>query len=491
MKTIVEEREALIRSIVDSSEDSIVSETLDGFITSWNPSSTRLFGYSEKEAIGQHISIIIPSFRLEEANFIMNEVRQGKKIDHFETIRVAKDGTERIVELSISPIKNQNGLTIGISKIMRDISFKREIDEKQATLAAIVNSSDDAIISKTTDGIITSWNQAAERMFGYTEAEVTGKHISLIIPKDRLEEEKHILENIRKGKKVDHFETIRIGKDGTERNISLTVSPIKNKKGIIIGASKTARDITDKIEAEKQKDLYTQRLKELNQYKDEFMVMASHELKTPLTVILANLEILRMLLEENENAKFVDKTIKQTLKLSKLISNLFEISKIQAGKLEMNFNSFDLNVLTKEIIGSLQQTTKLHRINYQDTPGLTVTADRYKIEQVMVNFIGNALKYMIEPGEIHIEIEKGKSNVLFSVKDNGVGIPAKDIERVFERFYRVSGFASSFSGSGIGLYISAEIIKAHSGKIWAESELGKGSTFYFSIPLKQRIIAPI
>src|SRR5690606_35982867 len=158
-----------------------------------------------------------------------------------------------------------------------------EMDEKKATLAAIVASSDDAIISKTTDGTITSWNQSATRMFGYTENEVIGKHISLIIPKDRMKEENHILKNIRSGKRIDHFETVRITNDGTEKHISLTVSPIKNSKGMVIGASKIARDISEKVEAENQRKLYTQRLKELNVYKDEFMVMASHELKTPLT----------------------------------------------------------------------------------------------------------------------------------------------------------------------------------------------------------------
>ncbi|MEO9020719.1 MAG: PAS domain S-box protein, partial [Ginsengibacter sp.] len=424
-----------------------------------------------------------PADKTQEEDSIIRHIKKGKKIHHLETVRVAKDGSEKNIELSVSPIKNKDAEIIGLSQIIKDITSKNEIEEKKATLAAIVASSDDAIISKTTDGTITSWNQSATRMFGYTEKEVIGKHISLIIPKDRLKEEIHILKNIRNGKRTDHFETVRIAKDGTEKYISLTVSPIKNSKGIVTGASKIARDISEKVEAENQRKLYIQRLKELNQYKDEFMVMASHELKTPLTVILANLEILNLLMGKDPNSKFVVKTIEQTQKLSKLINNLFEISKIQAGRLDMNFITFNVDDLIAEIIGSLQETTKIHRLCYQSTPGITVFADQDKISQVMVNFISNALKYMTKPGDIHIEIEKKENNIIFSVKDEGIGIPAKDIERIFERFYRVSGSASSFTGSGIGLYISAEIIKAHSGKIWAESELGKGSTFYFSIPI--------
>ncbi|HSV10302.1 MAG TPA: PAS domain S-box protein, partial [Hanamia sp.] len=193
-----------------------------------------------------------------------------------------------------------------IKKTDKDMSTIAE--EKQATLAAIVNSSDDAIISKTLDGIITSWNPAAAKMFGFTENEAIGKHISIIIPRDRLDEETMIIENLRAGKKIDHFETIRIAKDGTERNISLTISPVKNNDGRIIGASKIARDISMKIAAEKQRELYTQRLQELSEYKDEFMAMASHELKTPVTVILANLQVLQQIMATDTNVVYIDKT---------------------------------------------------------------------------------------------------------------------------------------------------------------------------------------
>lgn len=477
-----EATEAFIKAIMNSSDDGIISKTLEGIITSWNPAASRMFGYLENEVIGKHISIIIPPDRLNEEDFIINKIKAGQKIDHFETVRLAKDGTEKQIDLSISPIKIKNGQIIGISKIARDITLKKEIAVKQGMLAAIVDSSDDAIISKTIDGVITSWNHSATNMFGFSEQEAIGKHISIIIPRERLEEETLIIENIRNGNKVDHFETERIAKDGTKKNISVTVSPIKNNKGIIIGASKTARDITAKIDAERQRELYTRGLKELNQYKDEFMVMASHELKTPVTVILANLQILKLLLEEDTHNAFVDKTLKQMLKLSNLIGNLFDVSKIQAGKLVLNMTTFDVDLLMKEVAANLQQTTLNHRILYTGHPGITVSADNHKLEQVVVNLVSNAIKYMTEPGDIFLRMDMSEGNLLFQVSDKGIGIPKKDIENIFQRFYRVSGSASSFSGSGVGLYISSEIIKAHDGKIWVESEIGKGSTFYFSIP---------
>jgi PAS domain S-box-containing protein len=363
-------------------------------------------------------------------------------------------------------------------------AIQKDLELKQSILSSIVNSSDDAIISKTLDGIITSWNPAATRMFGYKETEAIGKHISLIIPPDRIEEETIIINNIRSGKKIDHFETVRLAKDGSRRYISLTISPIKNSRGKIVGASKIARDISLRIENEKQQQLYTEQLQELIRYKDEFMAMASHELKTPLTVILANLQILQLMMEKDSNVNFVNKTVKQALKLSDLITKLLNVSKIQSGKLELNLSVFNMHTLIKEVTEAVQQTTQSHHLIYKGYRGKSlVNADRQKIEQVMINLLGNAIKYMPQEGDINIKLQKKGANLIISVEDLGVGIPEKDLVNIFQRFYRVSGVPSSYSGSGIGLYISAEIIKTHHGKIWAESDMGTGSVFYFSIPL--------
>ncbi|MEO8721465.1 MAG: ATP-binding protein [Ginsengibacter sp.] len=379
--------------------------------------------------------------------------------------------------IKVKSIKVTSGLLAKKSK-------KNLINEKkQATLAAIVDSSDDAIISKTLNGIITSWNQSAKKMFGFTEKEAIGKHISIIIPDDRIQEETMIIESVRSGKKIDHFETIRKAKDGTEIHISLAVSPIKNSAGKIIGASKIARNIPFRIEAEKQREIYTQKLQELNKYKDEFMVMASHELKTPVTVILANLEILKEIMGKDNNIGFVDKTLKQAVKLSLLIGNLLDVSKIQSGKLELDLSVFNLNLLVKEITDNLQRTTKNHQLIFNsNAEELMVRVDREKMGQVIINLITNAIKYMPMPGKIIIDAYRKKKNIIVSVADTGIGVPEKDLKNVFLRFYKGSGAASSFSGSGIGLFISSEIIKAHGGKIWAKSAIAKGSFFYFSLP---------
>jgi PAS domain S-box-containing protein len=477
-----EEKQAMLASIVSSSDDGIISKTLKGIITSWNQAATNIFGYTEEEAIGQHISIIIPPESLEEEELIIDSIRRGEKIDHFETIRISKDGTEKNVSLTVSPVRNKKGQIIGASKIVRDISDQVIDEVRLARLASIVTSSDDAIISKTLDGIITSWNRAATRMFGYSESEVIGKHITIIIPPDRLDEEANIIDNIRRGQKIDHFETIRVAKDGSQKHISLTVSPLRNSKGRIIGASKIARDISVRVEAENKQKLYTQRLMDLNDYKDEFMVMASHELKTPLTVILANLQILQDMMNEDPRVSFISKTINQVNKLNDLIYNLFDVSKIQAGQLKYQFSHFDLNQLIREIIEHTFNTTS-HSLHFNSTnENFWINADKERIEQVIVNILSNAIKYSPKNGDIILNLKRENKNIVVSISDKGIGIPESDLENIFLRFYRVSGSASSFSGSGIGLYISAEIIKSHGGKIWTESKLGEGSVFHFSIP---------
>ena len=483
---ISEEKQAMLAAIVSSSDDAIISKTLDGIITSWNFSAQKMFGFAEQEAIGKHISIIIPEERLEEEAMIIDNIRNGRKIDHFETVRKSKDGKAIDISLTISPIKNAAGKIVGASKIARDITNKRLAEEKQATLAAIVSSSDDAIISKTLDGIVTSWNYSAQKMFGFTEQEAIGKHISIIIPKDRLEEEAMIIDNIRNGRKIDHFETVRKSKDGKAINISLTVSPVKNAAGKIIGASKVAKDITDKIELQKQRDLYTEKLQKLNQYKDEFMVMASHELKTPITVISASLQLLEVMMKEDDNYSFVDKSIKQVKKLSDLISSLLNVSKIQAGKLDLNLSGFDISVLLKEVKNNIELTTKNHQIIFNaPSSKLLVYADRERIEQVIINLLNNAIKYSPYSKEVIIDAKNDKGDILVSISDNGIGIPSEDLQNIFTRFYRVSGLPALFTGTGVGLYICDQIIQRHNGHIWAESKPGEGSVFYFRIPAEK------
>jgi PAS domain S-box-containing protein len=469
------------------SGNATISLRTDGTIFKWNSLAKKIFGYTTIEAKGQKNSILFSKKDFEKETKFLYKVIRGNTL-FYESFCKIKSGKRVLISFCAFPIKDEKGNVIGISKIAKEISEQKEAEEKQSILAAIIASSEDVIISKTLTGIITSWNNSARKMLRYTEKEVLGKHISIIIPKDRLAEEKKIIDSIKKGKRINHFETERVAKDGSKKFISLTVSPLKNSKGKIIGASKVARDISVRLETERQQDLYTKRLQELNKYKDEFMVMASHELKTPLTVIMANLHVLSEVMEEEDyNTIFIKNSVRQVEKLSDLVNDLLDVSKIVAGKLALNFTLFDLRDLVYEVVNNLQQITKNHTIVFNNNKNrLMINADKERIEQVIINILGNAIKYRRKQGKIVVNAFEKDGDVEVKVTDQGIGIPQKDINNIFLRFYRVSGSASSFSGSGIGLYISSEIIKDHGGKIWAESKVRKGSVFHFSLPVANK-----
>ena len=231
--------------IVDSSDDAIVSKDLNGTILSWNAAAERIFGFTAEEAIGRSIRMIIPDDRQSEEDYVLGQIRQGESVRHYETLRRRKDGSLIPISLTVSPIYDDSGKVIAASKIARDISDRRAADFAARRLAAIVESSDDAIVAKDLDSVIQSWNRAAERMFGYTEAEAIGRSIRMIIPDDLQAEEDEVLARIRAGQGVDHYETRRRRKDGSEVMVSLTVSPIVDAAGVIVGASKIARDISE------------------------------------------------------------------------------------------------------------------------------------------------------------------------------------------------------------------------------------------------------
>ncbi|MEN0053254.1 MAG: PAS domain S-box protein [Mucilaginibacter sp.] len=476
---------AMLAAIVNSSDDAIISKTLDGHITTWNAAAERILGYTEAEAIGQHISMIIPKEHLPEEERIIAHIAAGKRVDPFETLRQTKDGRLIPLSITVSPIIDARGKIVGASKIARDITERKQAEEHQARLAAIINTSDDAIIGKTLQGIITSWNNGAERIFGYSESEALGKHISLLIPQERLNEEDHIIGNIAAGKRVDHFETVRLAKDGRLIDISLSVSPITDHAGKIIGASKIARDISEqKAAAEEIKQLYEQ-VKLLNDRKDEFIAVASHEMRTPLTTMQATLQLLRRIAGDKE-IRFIDSSLKQVQKLSSLINDLLDVTKIEAGKLPLNREIFDLKKLVAEAIELAGQSNPDYTFSLNgDIIELPFYGDPHRLEQVLTNLLSNAVKYSPDDNRIEVTLSQTDETVMLTIHDHGMGIPPDKLPLIFTRFYRAHGQLSKIAGLGIGLYICAEIISRHGGRIWAESEPGLGSTFFCTLPKRE------
>lgn len=357
--------------------------------------------------------------------------------------------------------------------------------QKQAMLAAIVDSSDDTILSKTLEGTITSWNRAAQKMFGYTEVEAVGKHISLIIPPERLQEEAFIIGEVSKGNKVDHFHTIRLAKDGHQVPISVSVSPIVDDSGKIIGASKIARDISDQIAAQEENARLYEQVKALNDKKDEFIGLASHELKTPLTSIGGYLQILSTIVTDEKALMFVSKTRQQVKKLSALVSDLLDVSKIEAGKLQLSIELFNVLQVLKDAIELLSYGNNQYQIILETgITELQINADPHRIEQVIINLLTNAIRYSPGTNQIIIYLTQETNNIKVGIRDFGVGIAPEKLKNIFSRFYRVDDTNPNVSGLGIGLYLSHEIITRHKGMIWAESEPGIGSTFWFTLPVE-------
>jgi PAS domain S-box-containing protein len=233
-----------VAGVVEYAGDAIIGTTLDGTITSWNPVAEKVYGYSSKEVIGKSVSLLAPEDALGEMQAILARILAGHNIDHYEGTRVRKDGTVISVSLSASPIRDASGAIVGIARAARDGSEAKLAYESAQRMAAIVEHSEDAIISSTIDGIVTSWNPAAERLYGYSSQEMIGKSAHIVNPKDRVGEVKAMLTRISKGQPVEHMESVRVRKDGTTFWVSATVSPICDPDGVVIGASVISRDVT-------------------------------------------------------------------------------------------------------------------------------------------------------------------------------------------------------------------------------------------------------
>ncbi len=425
-------------------------------------------GYDSKDYRGKHPTEVGPPERYETSRHLYEKVLAGEK---FSVERKAATGEDYMVHFV--PLKNdRNEVEAGLI-IVLDITEIKQAEEKSAKLAAIIESSDDAIISKTLESIITSWNDSAERMFGYTADEIIGETIYKLIPVDRWDEEPRILVRLKRGERVEHFETKRLTKDGRLLDVSLSISPVKDKAGNIIGLSKIARDITER------------KLDELR--KNDFIGMVSHELKTPLTSLNAIIQVANAKLKHSEDtflAGAMEKANMQVKRMTAMINGFLNISRLEAGKILIEKQQFDLSELLYEILDETKLIVNTHTIGLNTSGPLKIEADRDKISSVVSNLISNAIKYSPKDTLIKIDSQTLGNKVIVSVKDEGMGIKPYDLAQIFDRYYRVeTNDTRHISGFGIGLYLSAEIIKRHDGEIWAESESGKGSTFYFSLPL--------
>ncbi|HTE01309.1 MAG TPA: PAS domain S-box protein [Mucilaginibacter sp.] len=523
-------RQSMLAAIIESSDDAIISKTLDGIITSWNEAAEKMFGYTPDEAIGRHITLIIPPERLSEENVIISKIRNSEKLDHFETFRLAKNGELLPISLTVSPIKDANGRVIGASKIARNISIQKSAEkalqqytqnlETLYSIGELISEDLDIqrILQKVTDET-TKLTGAQFGAFFYNTIDNRGESYMLYTlsgaPKEAFEKfgmprNTAVFNATFSGEGVLRVDDItkdpRYGKNAPNHGmpeghlpvVSYLAVPVISKTGVVIGGlffghpkagifKKDHETIVVSIASQAAVALDNAKLYEeikiLNARKDEFIGIASHELKTPLTSINGYLQILERNLANDPNAGFVKKTKTQLNKLLVLVSDLLDVSKIQAGKLDLVLEAFNFHNLLTEAMEIVQLLNVSHElILNSDSEQLPVLADRQRLEQVIINLLTNAIKYSPGAKQVHIDVTRSDKYISVKIKDFGIGIPEEQQEKIFSRFFRADGLAPYMSGLGLGLYISKEIIDRHKGEIGVKSESGKGSEFYFSIP---------
>lgn len=509
--------EALYASIVGTSSDAIISKNLDGIIQTWNRGAENIFGWTADEIIGKSLTMIIPDHLLQEEVEIIAKLRRKETIDQYETIRRTKDGRLINISVTVSPIMDENGVVIGGSKIARDITDQFLMNKERAILAAIVSSSDDAIISKDLEGKVQTWNQSAERIFGYTAAEMIGKPIALLVPPEIPSEEPFILAKIKRGERVDHYETIRQAKDGRRIDISLSISPIRDANGTIIGASKIARDITEQKSIKRK----AERLEELNRMKSAFFSTMSHEIRSPLGGIIGLADILTTEEGMPEEAKeLAGDILEASQTLYKVLNELLDFSKLEAGKIALESQPFSPRELINEVIRvanpeRLNRGLDLRSIIDPDVPE-TLIGDELRVRQVLMNLATNAIKFS-EQGAVYIAVnvieskhqknskhatetkqskddsstsecidfDANKITLEFKVIDTGIGMSEDTLERLFQPFVQADASTTRlFGGTGLGLSISKSYVDLMDGEIGVNSEPGKGSTFWFRVPFQ-------
>ncbi|MEO8744644.1 MAG: PAS domain S-box protein [Candidatus Dormiibacterota bacterium] len=369
-------------------------------------------------------------------------------------------------------------------------------DDSGALLAAIVDASDDAIFAKTMDGTICSWNTGAERLYGYTAVEAIGRNVSMVIPAEHASELLTILSELHERDATQHFDTKRVRKDGTVIDVSVSVSPIRNHEGVIVGASTVARDVTELNRTRRQlleSELRTVAARsqakaeeEISRAKGEVVSLVSHELRSPLASILGFTELLYTReLTDAQRKVYLGVMLREARRLTDLINDVLQLQRLEGGHQKLNLATVDLRALIQRAVEAAGEDDRRPIGMILPQPLPLVRADPDALLQVLGNFLSNARKFSPLGGTIRISAREAGDVVQVSVRDEGLGIPPEAIDSLFRKFYRVdSPDRRLIRGSGLGLSINQKIIEGHGGTVEVSSQgLGKGSNFGFSLPI--------
>jgi PAS domain S-box-containing protein len=500
----------IMRATLDSTTDGILVTDEEGKVTDFNDKYLDMWKIPrevlEGGTAGEVRELASRNFADPQRFFARIAEIAATAQESFDVLEL-KDG--RIFE-RYSKVLSVEGRCVGRVWIFRDMTHRHLSEITSRRLAAIVASSDDAIIGKDLNSIITSWNFGAERIFGYTADEMIGTSIMRLIPPDRQAEELEILARIRRGERFDHFETIRLAKDGRQLSVSITVSPIKDSAGRVVGASKVARDITERknaeaalkkameeAEAANRERLHLldserearSRAERASRIKDEFLATLGHELRTPLNAVLGWAHILRIGKPQVDELKQGLDTIERNARVqAQIIEDLLDMSRIVSGKVRLDVQQIDLPAVLNESIDTVRATAEAKGVRLHavvDPRAGPISGDPDRLQQVFWNLLNNAIKFTPKGGQVQVLLERVNSQIKVSVIDTGEGIAPEFLPYVFDRFQQ--GDASTtrrHGGLGLGLAIVKQLVELHGGNVRVKSGgIGKGTTFTVNLPL--------
>jgi PAS domain S-box-containing protein len=536
---------AYLAAIVDSAEDAILSKSLDGIIQSCNGAAERLFGYSAEELIGQPVRMLIPAERQSEEDEILARLRRGERIEHFETIRVAKDGRRIDIALTISPVRDSSGTIIGASKIARDITaLKRAeiermrliresaaITETLNSVGAIVASDldRDKVVQAVTDAA-TELTTAAFGAFFYNVVGQAGESYTLYtisgVPREEFSKfpmprNTQVFEPTFKGtgvvRSADITSDPRYGHNPPHRGMpeghlpvrSYLAVPVKGRDGDVIGGLFFGHPEVERFTEHHERlavgvaswasvalenaRMYTA-VQDANRLKDEFLASLSHELRTPLSAILGYARLLRSgMLGPDKLQKAVDTIERNATSLTQIVEDVLDVSRIVSGKIRLSVQPVDLPDIVVGAIDAVTPAADAKGIRIEtvlDPQAAPISGDPERLQQVLWNLLSNAIKFTNRGGKVQVRLERIDSHVEVDVSDTGIGIAPEFLPHVFERFRQAdSGTTRERGGLGIGLSIARQLTEMHGGTITAFSGgVGHGATFRLKIPL--RIVRP-
>ncbi len=512
-----EETRSRLAAIVESSDDAIMSASVDGVITSWNSGAEHMFGYAAAEALGRSVTILTPPDREGESLDVIRRVVSANAVVHLETVRLREDGTPVDIAFTYSPIRDAAGGVVGISAIGQDVTDRKRaevaIRESEAKFRSFVETTEEWVWASDTDNVHTYSNPAAERILGWSPDELVGRDwLDFVVQEDRPEIAEAVAAAAEAKAGWSGLVIRWQARDGSVRHLESTATPILADSGELLGWRGTDRDVTHRIlaEAERerllareqearaaaeaaQRDLAAQneRLRELDRLKDEFIALVSHELRTPLTSIRGYTELL--LDGEagelgDDQRQFLGVVERNAHRLLHLVGDLLFLAQVEAGKLVLDVGALDVAAVASESVETArpQAEAKGIALTLATSSVPLLAGDRARIAQLFDNLVSNAIKFTPEGGRVDVRVHTHRKRAVLEVRDSGIGIPADEREHLFERFYRTStATEQAIQGTGLGLAISKAIAEAHDGRITVESEENVGTTFRVELPLQR------